>query len=167
MSLTDYLAIYGAALSTFIMVREILTSRPKVAVDLLPGTGGEKGASEFGLWLIIRNTSSHIVHLANVSLLYRHAKSPLKERVTHFLRYRRIAKSAGWVYYDLRFCNVSDGRPCSLEPRKAHKIFIPETEINAVLNRANGKELMACSTDELWGRTYSRPYEYEFTERDT
>ena len=74
LKITDFLAIYGASLSTIIFIWSVLRSRPKVKVRLIPGTGENGGEFQMGVCIFVQNPSAHTVHLSNISLLYPYKK---------------------------------------------------------------------------------------------
>lgn len=69
MRFTDYLAIYAAILSTSVFLWNILQSRPRVVVDLLPGLDDSAAKPRTGVYVVIRNVSSHDVYLAGIDIL--------------------------------------------------------------------------------------------------
>ena len=80
MRFTDYLAIYTAILSTSVFLWNILQSRPRVVIDLLPGLDDSAANPRIGVYVIIRNVSSHDVHLAAINVLYHYTDVRFRDR---------------------------------------------------------------------------------------
>lgn len=66
MTLTDWLAVYAAVLSTAIFAWDVVIARPRLRVRLLPGITAE---GDFGVHISIQNTSAHAIRLASLSVL--------------------------------------------------------------------------------------------------
>jgi hypothetical protein len=92
---TDYLAIYAAILSTTVFLWNILQSRSRVVIDLLPGLEDSAANPRIGLYVVIRNVSSHDVHLAAIDILYRYTVVRLRDRIAHMRRFRRLPLRLG------------------------------------------------------------------------
>ena len=61
MEMTDWVAVYAAALSTFIFVQERLRAKPKFRIILTFGCSDERGEPSIGVWISIQNTSTQVV----------------------------------------------------------------------------------------------------------
>lgn len=160
MEMTDYLAIYAAVLSTFVFLWNIAQSRPRIKVDLLFSIDDAGGKPEPGASVIVRNHSSHDVHLATIRILYPYRHVTLKERLGHLWRYRRWPSRVGWVHSSLSNYDVESGCPLCLEARRAHRVFIPNTKLKEMLSDATESSLIACVQDQLWNDFYSRKFKW-------
>jgi hypothetical protein len=158
MRFTDYLAIYASILSTSVFAWNVLQSRPRLKVDVLPGSNGQEAEFQMGIYIFVRNISPQAVHLAAVDILYPYKKQSVPERFTHMWRYRRIPRRIGWVHTSLSFYDVDSECPVSLEPRTSHKIFIPNSAAERILGKASERFLIAHAQDQLWNNAYSRPF---------
>ena len=155
LKITDYLAIYATILSTLVFVWNVLHSRPRVRVDLIFGIEGTGDALKSGVYIVVRNLSSHDVHLSSIGILYPYRIASLKERFAHVWRFRRLPRRLGWVHSSLSNYSVESGCPVCLEARKSHQVFIPQAVLDAMLAEANDRAIMACVQDQLWNNIYS------------
>ncbi|NRE49240.1 hypothetical protein FG479_19410 [Burkholderia pseudomallei] len=163
MKFTDYLAVYASILSTLVFVWNIFQSRPRIRVDLVVGMENADGAVKSGLYVIVRNLSSHDVHLSAISVLYPYEEIDLKGRVRHLLRFRRWPCRVGWVHTSLSNYSIDDGCPTCLEARKSHKVMIPESTLDQILSDATDSSLIASVQDQLWNNVYSRRFRWGFS----
>lgn len=152
---TQYLALYGAALSTFVFLWNVARARPKIRVKLSPGVDTVNGELVSGLHVSVQNVSAHTVHLSNVSILYPYTAVGLKDRLRHLFKFRRLPRRIGWVHTSLSNFELEDGCPISLDARKSHGFLIPDDALNSMLGDAIRKEVRAVAQDELWANTYS------------
>ena len=155
MKITDYLAIYAAILSTLVFFWNVLQSRPRVRIDLIFGIEGTGDAVKSGVYIFVRNLSSHDVHLSNISILYPYRIASLKERFAHVWRFRRLPRRLGWVHSSLSNYSLESGCQVSLEARKSHQVFIPQRVLEDMLAEANDRAIMASVQDQLWNTVYS------------
>jgi hypothetical protein len=167
MKLTEYLAIYAAALSTIVFFWNILSSRPRLRIQILPGTNGDDDNIEMGVHISVQNTSAHVIHVSNSSVLYPHMKTTLLDKAKHFLKYKRLCTTVGWVHSDLSFYDVKDEFPASIEARKSHDIFIPERALEKILKDASSRELRFGVQDALWRSTYSKAIKIDWHFEDS
>lgn len=155
MKITDYLAIYAAGLSTLVVVWNIVQSRPRMKVDLMAGIEGTGDAMKSGVYIFVRNVSSHDLHLSSVEILYPYMTPSLKQRLEHVWRFRAIPRRLGWVHSSLSSYSVESGCPASLAARKSHSVFIPQATLDTILSEASDRAIVACVQDQLWNNVYS------------
>ena len=158
MKITDYLAIYAAVLSTLVFFWNALQSRPRIRVDLTHGFEGTGDTMRSGIYIFVRNLSSHDVHLTNIDILYPYKIVGLKERFAHMWRFRRLPRRLGWVHSSLSNYSLESGCPVCLEARKSHQVFIPHPVLEEMLAQATERTLMAGAHDQLWNTVYSRKF---------
>ena len=132
-----------------------MQSRAKVKVDLIFGVEGEGDEIKSGVYLCVRNLSSHDVHLSNLSILYPYRSYGIKERFLNLWKYRRFARRLGWVSTSLSNYSIEDGCPMCLGPRKSHSVLITDDMLLNILEDASEKNLIGCVQDQLWKNTYS------------
>ena len=160
MSIPEYCGIYGAVLATYgaiLATLNRLRDRSRVKVDLLPAVEGNVS----GVCIIVRNLSSHSVHLAAVGLLYPSRRLSTWARLAFTLRFRRLPGLLNWVDCSLAQIHGVETRcPVKLEPRDAHRVFIAESVVEAILTRASERILMAHVQDQIWRDEYSRALRY-------
>lgn len=132
-----------------------MQSRAKVKVDLIFGVEGEGEDLQSGVYIFVRNLSSHDVHLSNLSLLYPYASYGLKERFAHLWKYKRFPSRLGWVSTSLSNYSIEDGCPICLGPRKSNSVLISDAKLKEILEDAKTKSLIGCVQDQLWNNTYS------------
>ena len=158
MKTTDYLAIYAAVLSTLVFLWNVLQSRPRIAVDLVFGNEGTGNDIRSGVYVFVRNLSSHDVHLASISILYPYKAAGLKARIAHAWKYKRVPRRLGWVHSSLSKYSVESGCPVCVEARKSHQVFIPNPSVEKMLTDAVNRRLIARVQDQLWNNFYSRAF---------
>ncbi len=165
MKVTDYLAIYAAILSSVVFLWNVLQSRPRFKVDLLFGVDTVDGVTTSGASIVVRNTSSHDIHLAAISLVYPYSKVGTKERLLHLWRYKRWPRRLGWCHTSLSNYSIKDGCPMRLEARKSHHVFVPKEIVEKVLSEATRDSLIATVQDQLWNNVYSRPFKWSLPKK--
>lgn len=163
---TDYLAIYGAGLSTAVAAWNYARSRSKVRVVLIFSVETVGEDTQAGASIFIQNPSAQTVHITNVSLLYPFKNITIKERIEHMVRFRRLPIRIGWCHSDLSLHGVDDGCPISVEPGKSHKIFIRDEVLENLLKEAKSRQLKAVAQDALWRNKYSNVFEYPAVQGD-
>lgn len=156
MKFTEALAIYAAVLSTSVFFWNITQSRPRLRVDVLPGTQGLGPTARFGFFIIVRNVSPHPVHISTVDVLYPYTRIRLVERASHLWRFRRLPRRLGWVHDSLAHYEVDTGCPARLEARSSHRVFLPEETVERILTGATERTFIACVQDQLWNDVFSR-----------
>ncbi|WP_159068635.1 hypothetical protein [Neisseria wadsworthii] len=154
MKITEWLAIYGAVLSSIIFIWNIIQSRPRIEVEVVFGMGG--------VYIFVRNLSAHVVNLAAISIMHRYNKDiTLKDKVLHFIKYRRWPVRLGWVSSSLSIYKLSDGCPLSLAARDSHKVFVPNNILLDIFEKSDSKEIIAVVQDKVWNNVYSKIFKYE------
>ncbi len=156
MRLTDFLAIYGASLSTAIAVWNYFRTRPKIRVLLVLGVGEVEGKSQTGIYISIQNASTQPVHITNVSFLYPYASWTFRDRLKHLIRHKRIPRKYGWCHSSLSLHGVDDGCPISIEPGRSHGIFVRHEVLDGLLESAQSRCVKVVVQDALWRNTYSK-----------
>ncbi|MFQ6333278.1 hypothetical protein [Methylophilus sp. 3sh_L] len=165
MKVTDYLAIYAAILSSVVFLWNVLQSRPRFKVDLLFGVDTVEGVTTSGISIVIRNTSSHDIHLAAIGLLYPYTKVDAKEWLLHLWRYKRWTRRVGWCQTSLSNYSIKDGCPMCLEARKSHHVLVPKEIFEKILSEATRDSLIATVQDQLWNNIYSRPFKWSLPKK--
>lgn len=154
--ITDWIAIYAALLSSFVFIRDYLQSRPSFKVQLTFGISDENDKGEMGVFLSIQNVSTHTIHISNVAALYPLGETPSTlTKLRFLLRNKRSPKGLGWVHSSLSNVDVEDRCPVSIEARKSHEIFIPQSALEQLLAGASRREIRIEVQDPLWNSTYS------------
>ncbi|CAJ1811565.1 hypothetical protein PEKONANI_01563 [Aeromonas jandaei] len=155
MKLTDYLAMYAAVLSTLVFLWNVYQSRPKIKIDLLFGVESKEGAVRSGVYIIVRNMSSHDIYLSNISILYPYGKSSLKDRLSYLLKNKRYPSRVGWVSSSLTNYEIEHGCPMCLGARQSHQVLVPYNMVDVILENVERRILIGCVQDQLWQNTYS------------
>ena len=159
MQLTDLLAIYGASLSTAIAVWNYSRARPQVRVVLIYALENVGGESQAGIGISIQNVSTQTVHITNVSLLYPFSRSTFRSKLMHLMKFKRIPHDDGWCHSSLSLHGIEHGCPVSIEPGKAHWIFVRFEALDELLKDASSRRVKAVAQDALWRNTYSKVFE--------
>lgn len=158
MKVTDYLAVYAAFLSTLVFLWNVIQARPKVKVDLLFGLDGKGDSLRSGVWIVVRNLSSHDVHLVGMDILYKYSQPTFAQRLRHMWRFKSLARRMSWVHSSLSLHGLESGCPLKLEARKSHQVFVPDTVVEKLLAEAVDRRLMASVQDQLWNNVYSSKF---------
>lgn len=166
MKLTEALAIYAACLSSIVFLWNVAKGIPRYKVDITYGSTEEEGDYKFGIYIAVRNPSSHTVHLANISLMYPYRTGGFFEKVSHVFKYRRLPTTVGWVHSSLSNYEVDDKCPVALEPGKSHMVFISEDVVERVLDDCTQREIKAVVQDQLWRNKYSSVFQYPKTKKN-
>jgi len=164
MKLTDFLAIYGAGLSTVTAAWSYFRTRPQVRVLLIFAFETIEGESQHGLGISIQNVSSQTVHISNVSFLYPYRRSTFLGKLKHLVRFKRIPHDDGWCYSSLD--GVNDGCPTSIESGRSHWIFVRHERLEGFLEEAESRRIKAVVQDALWRNTYSKAFEYPAQQKE-
>jgi hypothetical protein len=156
MKLTDYLALYAALLSTFVLFWNIRSSRPKFRVQMAFGVkqDGEKVTS--GVHVSIQNISSQKVHISSMTILAPDRILSLTEKIKCAWKYRKF-EFAGWVHHVGAMEEVETDLPKTIEPHGAHTVYIDGAVLAGVLER-DGPRIFAVSVqDAHWKSRVSEP----------
>ena len=160
MKITEVLAIYAACLSTLVFLWNISKATPEFKVDLIHGLE-EKGDEYIGgLYITVRNPSSHKIHLAGLDLLYQSEKSSILKKLIHLYKYKNWSGSIGWVHCILSHYDINDKCPTELDAGQSHRVFVPEDTINKIIGQGINRKIRAKAQDQLWRDKYSKPLEY-------
>lgn len=165
LKITDYLAIYAAILSSVVFLWNVIQSSPRFKVDLLFGVDTVEGMTKSGVSVVIRNTSSHDIHLAAIGILYPYRRVSTKERLLHLWRYKRWPHRAGWCQTNLSNYSIRDGCPMCLEARKSHHVLVPKEVVEKILSDAAQGNFIATVQDQLWNNVYSRPFKWSLPKK--
>ncbi|WP_143520352.1 hypothetical protein [Halopseudomonas pelagia] len=160
MKITEILAIYAACLSTLVFIWNIAKATPKFKVDLLHGIEEKDGGYVGGLYVTVRNHSSHKIHLASFDLLYQSERQSFFKKLFHFIKYRNWSNSVGWVHCCPSLYGVKCNYPVGLEAFQSHQLFIPEDVVNEVLEKSINRKIKAKAQDQLWRNKYSKELVY-------
>lgn len=160
MKTTDYLAIYAACLSTLVFFWNVFQSKPKIKVDLIFGIEGKGQDLKSGIYIFVRNLSSHDVHLSSFSILYPYKKITVAEQISHLWKYKRFPRRIGWVSSSLSSYSIEDGCPVCIGARQSHRVLIPDEAIENILEEAAHRSLIGCVQDQLWQNTYSQVFKH-------
>jgi hypothetical protein len=166
LGLIDYLAIYGAALSTAVAVWNYLRSLSKVRVVLIFAIETVDDEMQQGVGISIQNPSSQTAHITNVSFLYATGSATLRERISHVIEFKRLPSTLGWCHSSLSLHGVDDRCPVSIEPGRSHWIFVRDEVLEEVLKNARSRHLRAVVQDALWRNKYSKTFEYPATPKE-
>lgn len=161
MKLTDFLAIYGAILSTAIFFWSADRARPKLKVRLVfSGRAADGGGYENGIGISIQNPSAHAVHISNVAFLYPWRKPRLGDYLEMVFRFRRLPWNVGWCQSALSNHGLEDGCPLTIEPGRAHSIFVPERILKELSADSLREHVKVVVQDSLWRNKVSPSFEY-------
>lgn len=165
LKLTEGLAIYAACLSTIVFFWNVVKGTPRYKVDLVFGSTEEDGECKFGIYVSVKNPSTHTIHLSNISLLYPYRSESVFDKIAHLFKYRTMSNTVGWVHTSLSNFKLDDKCPIALEPGQSHEVFVPEEVIEKVLSDSTKRKLRAVVQDQLWRNKYSSKFDYPKNEK--
>lgn len=161
LKLTDYLAVYGAALSTLVFVWNARRASPQVRVRVVYTHGMVvDGELKNGVGIFIQNPSASTAHVTAVSFVYPLMNASLFQRIGHLVKYRRSPRRMGWCHSSLQNFGLNVGLPTSIEPAKSHLIFVPGEVIEKLLLNSERRRFIIQVQDALWRNKYSKPFHY-------
>ena len=151
MKLIEFLAIYGASLSTVVFFWNFIHSRPKYKVRALV-SGDEADPTRFaGAQILVQNKSTKVVHKSEITVFYPYKAARALDQIKDVARFRRLPLRVGWVGVCLRDYGIKDGCPIALEPGQVHQVFVPRELFNELLDRSLRREIRAFAKDRFWG----------------
>lgn len=160
LKLTDYLAVYGAALSTLVFVWNARKSTPQIRVRIAYAVDTVDGETKGGIGISIQNPSTSTAHITGVSFVYPWRRGALRDRFIHLVKYKRLPVRIGWCHTALSNFDLSDECPASIEPAKSHWIFVPKEVVEKLLSDAYERRFVVQVQDALWRNKYSKPFSY-------
>lgn len=160
MKLTDFMAVYGAALSTLVFVWNARRSTPQIRVRLAYAVVTTDGETKGGVGISIQNPSASTAHISGVSFVYPWRRTTLRDRIGHLIKYRRIPTRIGWCHTALSNFKVDDECPTSIDPERSHWIFVEESVIESLLSSSHARIFAIQVQDALWRNKYSKHFHY-------
>jgi hypothetical protein len=154
MKTTDWLAVYGAAISTFTLLWTVAKARSRIKVVMLYGYEGDKQ----GAYISVQNRSGHAVRISAISLAYQ-LETTAWVRLVQLVKYRRITQWAGWVRVPLRTRGVKDGCPVTIPPHDEYHIIVEHQLVDDLINESASDSVVAIIQDVLWNDVYSNKYQ--------
>lgn len=152
---TNWIAVYGAALSTLVFLWNLKNSRAKIKVAITPGVGRISKNLEAGFYIHIKNLSPHTVHIASAWILYPYCHATFIERLKFIFKYRRFDHYFNWINDTPILKGIKMGLPKSIDARNSHNIFIPYKRVKKKLRDENIEQIAACVQDALGQNKYS------------
>jgi len=157
--LTELLALYGAVLSTFVFIWNVLRSKHRITVNLIYGIDGDGDDFQPGVYALIRNPSTNMVHISGMSILYPWKKASFSDILINSIKCKRLFTAYGWVHTSLSFYDIDDECPISIQPGHAHKVLIPDKVVDKILEEAVSRTIMVSVQDQLGNNTCSKAFE--------
>ena len=161
MSFTDYLAAYGAILSSLVAYWNYRKSKSHYRVEVIHATDrDDEGELRIGAGIFVQNYSSHDVHLEHVGILYPSRKYSVSERLRDYWRFKRIIRNYGWVNTSFELYGADNRCPVTLKPGASHYVFLEERILEQIFSDAVRREFKAHAQDALWRDAYSKAFKY-------
>lgn len=160
MKLAELLGIYAAILSTINIVWNMMRDRPSLKVLIIYGVDQSTGALRHGAMISVQNHSNHPVHITNVSFSINWSTASFKSYLNHFIEFKSFPRNLGWCSCPLSNYDLKDRCPVTIEPRKAHMIFIPEAVIFEVTKQSVSGYFKISVQDAIWRNTLSKKFKY-------
>lgn len=152
MELTTGLAIYGAALSSFIAVRGVWLSRDRLKVNLL--FGAKDTIAGGAVVMQVLNFGRRPIMVSQVGLLWAYKRVTWREWLRHSMKYRRFSRFApGWIHWPVPPVADPVEIPKLLEPGHSFLIWMPLEELRK--SEYSDAELVAEVIDGLNRRAHS------------
>jgi len=150
MTLTSFLAAWGAALSTIVAARDILMSRDKLKVQLIHGVSDELGACAI---LFIANPGKRAIMVQYAGYAWPFEELSFREKVRRFLKYQNHWTTIGWCHTPMSSDIVGNSPlPKLLEPGHAEQIWIPLASLRKSARDEPG--LVVAQVQDALGRNY-------------
>lgn len=155
---TDWIAVYAAALSTWVFFWQVRQGKPRIKVAVVPGIVD----GDFGAFISIQNRSAHAVNLTTCSLVYPWRKLTKVNWLKAAWQTRTVPKRLGWIHGFLPE-GVDSGLPTQVAPHNAHTIFVPEATLFDLLG-TSAKKVVFKVQDALWKDHFSDEFHFGFPE---
>lgn len=158
MKITDYLAIYGAVLSTAVFMGTVWKARRRLVVEMMPGAlSGDDDTA--GIYSVIRivNRQSVPIRADHVGLLWPYRKVTFAEKVGYVLKYRRAWRTLGWVHGSLPESTMAD-LPKVIEAGHSHLIWVRHEDLEDLLRNDRAAQCMASAQDGVGRNFYSKVF---------
>lgn len=154
MKVTDYLAIYGAGLSTFVLIWNIgwtvRLSRSRLKIEIIPSYGLNQASSLDGFLVSVSNPSAVKVTLFEMTVWYEHKKYSAARHLWN-RHVRRKSSPEGWIGGLLKTDLYAV--PTTLGPGEAIEFVAP---LDAVLVASSGHTTVKfCVRDGLMRRHFT------------
>lgn len=161
-TLTDYIAIYAAIVSTFVFLWNIRNEKSQIKVEIMYGAEEVDGKFYTGIYIIIKNLSQHKIYLNALSLAYMYKKISIRYWIEHFLEFRNLRKYIHWCHGpNLFYEDTNTDIPISIEPRSSISKFVPDNIVKEFLNDSVNDKLVAEVQTALGKSIYSPIFLYE------
>lgn len=157
--MTELIAIYAAILSTVVFIWNVRNSTPQYNVDLAIWIDAIDGELVSAPQISLKNLSARIVHISNVSVVYKWQVTTWRDVLWHAIKYKRIPRNVGWVHSALENYDLDDSCPLELTPGTSHGVFIPDSTVNQILAEAIDRRTKGSAQDQLGREKYSKVME--------
>ena len=137
-----------------------MRARSSVRVRLTFATEKESDKYNVGMGISVQNPSGSEVHITNISFLYPYLRPTLKSRLKHIVQFRRIPQNMGWCHSALSNYGIDDKCPASIEPGKAHYIFVPSEVLDKIERESRDSRIKIIVQDALWRNKRSKVFDY-------
>ncbi len=154
LKLTDFLAVWGAVLSTLTFAMTVVRARPRLKVNLVAGFENDRPC----MYIYARNVSSLRVRIETITLLYRPARVPAWRRLIDVLRYRRRYPYPSWQIWFPSSRDVDTGCPVFVEPHASYRCILPDAAVLEVMRNSADGRIVAKVQDSLWKDYHSKAY---------
>jgi hypothetical protein len=164
---TDFLAIYGAGLSTAVAFWNYSRAKPEVCVVLTFALERVAGELQSGIGISVQNISNQTVHIAHVSFLCPFRQSSFMDKLKYLVEFRQVPQNNGWCHSSLSSRGVEDGCPVSIESGKSHWIFVRFEILDELLKDAVSPRVKAVVQDALCVRVRTHFSTYRLSSNRT
>ena len=162
MEFTDYLAAYGAILSTAVFYWNYRRTKANLRSRIFHASWHEgDGSIEHGLRIEIQNPSQHEAHLKRVVLVYPMKKPRMHEYFAHVWRFRNSPARVGWCHVGFEVYGLDDGCPVTIPTQKSHGVYVPNAILSEIREMSIKPEIKVMAQDALWRNQYSKSFRYE------
>jgi len=155
MNSTDWIAIYGAVLSTVIALLGYINSKSNFRVKLQNCIECREIDISDGICISVMNHTNHKVVIKTVHVMYPYCKSSIWDRLKGIKYYKRFNNYIGWVSTPLSNYRIKDNLPAVLEAGFSYQVVIPRDKLKRILDDNDNRKLVALVEDSLGRRKYS------------
>lgn len=161
MGLTDYLALYGALLSSAVFYWNVRSAKANLRVRIVHSSWQNiEGEFEHGIRIEVQNPSMHEAHLNRVTLLYPMREPRIWDYIKHLWRFRNSPAQVGWCYVSFDLYELEDLCPVTIAAQKSHGVYVPERVLLELEKASIKPELKVMAQDALWRNEYSSAFRY-------
>ncbi|WP_125944073.1 hypothetical protein [Sphingomonas sp. ABOLG] len=150
MTIGDALGAYGALLSSYLAIRQILAGKRRLSITAVPAYGSEQYPPVGRFTRVnIRNVADRPVHVRHVSIDTEITRR-LKSRVSDMFRYRRFSLPRAAISHQVSDDAVFTPKlPTTIESGRSLVLWLPADTFTAFLKKNGNTRFAVTVQDEV------------------